>query len=69
LLALRREADIIAHIRQLVPEYCARPGLVSDGVLPSPALGIVHPAPQYDSAAESVGHEPHGSGAPIACEQ
>jgi FlaA1/EpsC-like NDP-sugar epimerase len=69
LLALRCEADIIAHIRQLVPEYSARPGLVSDNVLASPALGVAQPAHQYGSAAESVGREPHGSGAPIVCEQ
>jgi FlaA1/EpsC-like NDP-sugar epimerase len=67
LLALRREADIIAHIQHLVPEYNARPGLASNGELPAPVLGTLQR--QIGSATGSGGHEHHGSGEPIVCEQ
>jgi FlaA1/EpsC-like NDP-sugar epimerase len=69
LLAVRREGDILAHIRHLVPEYNARPGLAADAELASPALGAVQSARLLGSATGSGGHEHQGSRTPIVCEQ
>ena len=69
LLALRREADIIAHIRELVPEYNARPELASAGELTAPTLEAVQSAVQFENITGSGEHEHQSSGAPIVCEQ
>jgi len=69
LLAIRREADIIEHIRQLVPEYSARPALAPMSELAPTLVGSVQSARQSSNGTGSGGHEHQGSGAPIVCEQ
>jgi FlaA1/EpsC-like NDP-sugar epimerase len=73
LLARRREADIISHIRQLVPEYCplSRPACETALPLPEPnAFASSRLLPQYGSRMELQEHaHQNGSGSPIICEQ
>ena len=73
LLSRRHEPDILAHIRELVPEYCPlnRPAGQTAAPLPAPN-GFASPRlwPQYGNGTESQEHAHQGgSGSRIICEQ
>ncbi len=73
LLVARREPDIIAHIRELVPEYCPLTRPAYETPLPLPeSNGFASPrlVPRYGNGMEPLEHaDPNGSGSPITCEQ
>jgi len=72
LLARRRDADIIAHIRELVPEYdpLSRPACETALVTQPSAFASSRLAPQFGNHAElqERAHQ-NGSGSPLICEQ
>jgi FlaA1/EpsC-like NDP-sugar epimerase len=73
LLVVRREPDIIAHIRELVPEYCplTRPACETPLQL-ADANAFVSPrlVPQFGSGMEPLEHaDQTGPRSPIICEQ
>ena len=78
LLGARREAEIIAHIQKLVPEYTPGAKPVRDreehapvngsALLPSPLWSLASSdSRQREAASESL--PPDGSGSPLPCEQ
>ncbi len=73
LLARRLEPDIIAHIRQLVPEYCppTRPAAESALSASDPsAFAAPRLWPQYDTSLEAREHaRQNGSGSSMICEK
>ncbi len=71
LLAGRREPEILAHIRQLVPEYCPLVRPASEGALPLAQPVIAQPplCAQYGNGGEPQERVvPNSSGAPVICE-
>jgi FlaA1/EpsC-like NDP-sugar epimerase len=72
LLELRREPEIIAHIRTLVPEYRPRgmPACGADVSLAEPAALAPQSWPRYSNAgAPRQKEQQSGSGSPAVCEQ
>jgi FlaA1/EpsC-like NDP-sugar epimerase len=73
LLARRRDADILAHIHQLVPEYdpLSRPACQTALPVREPnAFASSRLVPQYGNPVELKEHaHQNGSGSPLICEQ
>jgi FlaA1/EpsC-like NDP-sugar epimerase len=74
LLASRRSTEIIAHMRELVPEYCPWPSSETAPALTDPkTLPSSRPWPQYTNGnghgLNPQEHAHHDSGSPVICEQ